>query len=89
MQPWSRPPLPLHDARPLPPLPGVNFAPGPAFIRRELGIGMIAFASGAAALLALRRLQNEPAALPVALSIAALAIVVLGPALAVRSFRNA
>jgi membrane peptidoglycan carboxypeptidase len=82
-------PLPLHNAPPLPPLPGVDFTPGPSFIWWELVVGMIAFASGVAMLLAVRRLLNERAALRVAVSIAAVAIVVLGAAVAVRSFRNA
>ena len=82
-------PLPLRDARPLPAMPGVAFAPGPAFVLWELVAGVLASAAGAAALLAVRRVRREPAALRAAVSIAAVAVLVLGAALAVRSFRAA
>ncbi len=82
-------PLPLRDARPLPPLRGVNFAPGPAFIWWELVAGMIVLIGGIAALLTVRRLHRGRAALRAAAAIAAIAIVVLGAALAFRSFRAA
>ena len=82
-------PLPLRNARPLPSLHGLDFAPGPAFVWWELAAGLTVLAAGAAALLALRRLRPGPAALYAAASIAAVAIVLLGSALAIRSFRIA
>jgi hypothetical protein len=82
-------PLPLRNAQPLPPLVGVDFAPGPAFVWWQLVAGITAFTAGAAALMAVRRLPQKSAALRVAVLIAAVAIVVLGAALAIRSFRAA
>jgi membrane peptidoglycan carboxypeptidase len=82
-------PLPLRGARPLPPLGGVSFAAPPAFVWWQLIAGLTAFLGGVAALLALRRYRHEPAVLRAAVSVAALAIVVLGAVLAVRAFRAA
>jgi membrane peptidoglycan carboxypeptidase len=82
-------PLSLRDTRPLPPVRGVSFAAPPAFVWWQLIAGLIAFLGGLAALLALRRLRHEPAALRALVSVAAVAIVVLGAALAVRAFRAA
>ncbi len=82
-------PLPLTSGRPLPPLTGVDFAPGPAFTWWELVTGLLAFAFGVAALIVARRLPQMSTALRAAASIPAIAIVVLGAALVVRSFRSA
>jgi hypothetical protein len=82
-------PLPLRTGRPLPPLTGVDFAPGPAFVWWELVTGLVAFALGVAALTVARHLPQMSTALRVAVSIAAIAIAVLGAALVVRSFRSA
>ena len=82
-------PLPLHDARPLPPLTGIDLTPGSAFIWWELAAGTTALAAGVVGLVSVRRLQNVSAASRLALSIAAAAIAVLGAAIAIRSFRSA
>jgi hypothetical protein len=55
----------------------------------ELVTGLVAFAVGIAALIVARRFPQMSTALRVAVSIAAVAIVVLGAALVVRSFRSA
>ena len=81
-------PLPLRDARPLPPLQAVGFAPGPAFVWWELVVGLLAFAAGVALVFALPRLERGPAS-RVASAVAAAAVIVLGAALAIRSFRTA
>jgi membrane peptidoglycan carboxypeptidase len=82
-------PLPLRAARPLPALVEVDFAPGPAFIWWELVVGLIAIAAALAVLRATRRLRTGPASLRFAVSMSAVAIVVVGAALAMRSFRTA
>ena len=82
-------PLRLRAGRPLPPLTGVDFAPGPAFVWWELVTGVVAFALGVAGLIVARRLLHRSTALRVAASIAAIAILVIGAALVVRSFRSA
>jgi penicillin-binding protein 1A len=81
--------LQLRDAPPLPPLRGVDFASGPAFVWWELGAGLAALVAGVAALVAMRRLRHQPGALYTAASIAAVATIVLGAAFAMRSFRTA
>ncbi len=79
--------LPLRDARPLPAVRGIDFSPGPAFVWWRLVTGLIVVALGGAGLLAVRRLRARPAALRVPVSAAAVAIVLLGAAIAIRSFR--
>jgi penicillin-binding protein 1A len=80
--------LPLRNAAPLPPLRGLDFAPGPAFLWWELAAGLIAFAAGIGLALVLTRLNREPAP-RVAAIVGASAAIVLGAALAIRSFRTA
>jgi penicillin-binding protein 1A len=81
-------PLPLRNAPPLHALVGVDLASGPAFVWWELAVGMIAIVGGVAALLAVRRRAGS-AAPRAAVSIAVVATIVLGAALAMRSFRAA
>jgi hypothetical protein len=73
----------------LPPLTGVDFASDQRSCGGELVTGLVAFALGVAALVAARHLPQMSTAFRVAVSIAAIAIAVLGAALVVRSFRSA
>ena len=81
-------PLPIRNASPLPALPGLDLAPGPAFLWWELAAGALSLAAGAV-LLALHRLHRGPAAYRSAIAVAAVVILVIGAALAIRSFRTA
>ena len=79
-------PLRLRSGAVLPPVTGVALAPGPAFVWWELGLGLGAAALGLAALLAIR-VRTLPGTAVV--RVALLAVVLLGAAAAVQSFRVA
>jgi penicillin-binding protein 1A len=81
-------PLPLAGGRTLPPVHGVDLAPGPAFVWWEFALGAAFALAGVAALLALRRLRLEGAArlwLARAASVGALGV---GAAIVIGSFRS-
>jgi membrane peptidoglycan carboxypeptidase len=82
-------PLPLRNGRALPPVHGVDLAAGPAFVWWQLALGAAITSAGVLALLGSRlpRLRTRRA-LPL-LRVLALAAVVLGAAVVVRSFRTA
>jgi membrane peptidoglycan carboxypeptidase len=81
-------PLPLRRARPLPPVRGVDLVPGPAFVWWELGAGLAVAVAGVAAMVAARHFRTRPGSLRAAVSLVAVAIFVVGTALAMRSFRT-
>lgn len=82
-------PLRLRTGAALTPLRGVDLAPGPAFVWWQLVLGMAIVLLGAAGLAAtrLRRAQIPHGLL--ALRLGLLAVVVIGAAAIVRSFRTA
>lgn len=80
-------PLRLKDAAPLAPTVGVDLSVGPAFVWRELLVGVLAAALGAGVLLISRLPRLGGLRLPLTVRVVSLLAVVLGAAVAVRSFR--
>jgi penicillin-binding protein 1A len=81
-------PLPLRDHASLPPLRGVDVAPGPAFVWWQLACGGVILAASIVALLGRRRVRSSPLRLTLAVWTVATVGFILGAALVVRSFRN-
>ena len=71
------------------PVAGVTLAPGPAFVWWQLAAGAAAFLAGAVVLLLRRRLRLDLRGGTLLLRLAALAALVAGAAIVVRSFRVA
>ena len=84
-----RRPLHLRSNVALPPVRGVDFAPGPAFVWWELALGMTIVACGAAALVVSRVPRFRAVHGIVAVRAASVALALLGAATIVRSFRSA
>ncbi len=82
-------PLHLRAGITLPPVRGVNLAPGPAFIWWELTLGATIALLGAAALIASRAPRLRAAHGTIAIRALSLALALLGAATIVRSFRTA
>jgi penicillin-binding protein 1A len=82
-------PLRLQAGVTLPPLTGVDLAPGPAFVWWQLALGTAVTVLGAVALAALRQPRFHVAHGLLALRLAALVLVVIGIGAATRSFRTA
>lgn len=80
-------PLRLNGAAPLAPIAGVDLSVGPAFVWRELLVGVLAAALGAAVLLISRLLRLGGVRIPLVVRVVSLLAVVLGTAVVVRSFR--
>jgi Transglycosylase len=81
-------PLPLRGGSPLPPVTGVDFAPGPAFVWSRLGLGAALIALAVAGWFAVRRLALRPAFAAFAVRAALALVIVVGFATVVRSFRT-
>ena len=82
-------PLRLHRGPALPPIRGVDFVAGPAFVWWELAVGAAVVALGAAVLLASRLPRFRPVRGLVAIRVLSLVLALLGAAAVVRSFRSA
>jgi penicillin-binding protein 1A len=85
----ARRPLPLRGGSGLPPIRGVDFAPGPAFVWWELAAGGAVVLLGAAALMASRLPRFRTIHGLIAIRAACLVLALLGAAAVVRSFRSA
>jgi penicillin-binding protein 1A len=81
-------PLQLAGGRALPPVVGVDLSPGPAFLWWQFALGTAIAIGGGAALLALRRLRLDGAAVLWAARACSAAALVVGAAVVVRSFRS-
>lgn len=79
-------PLRLRTGTALPPVEGVNLVPGPPFVWWELGLGIAAIVVGIVAIVVSRRRLHRGAPVDRLLLVA---VVLLGAAVVVRSFRNA
>jgi penicillin-binding protein 1A len=82
-------PLRLRGGPTLPPRRGVELSPGPAFVWSELAFGACIVLLASVALIASRLPRFRVGSAIVAVRIASVALVVLGLALIVRSFRTA
>jgi membrane peptidoglycan carboxypeptidase len=80
-------PLRLADGRVLPPVRGVELAPGPAFVWWELALGAAVAVAGAVALVLLRRLRADGVAGLWAARVVSAGALVAGAAVVIRSFR--
>lgn len=81
--------LRLHGGATLPPLRGVELAPGAAFVWWQLALGTMTALGAVAALLVSRLPRLQTAHAPVAIRALLVALCLLGAAVAVRSFRTA
>lgn len=82
-------PLPVRNGPTLPAVRGVDLAPGPAFVWWKLGLGVAIAVSGAVVFSAARPLGLGRPGGVLVLRAPALALLVLGLATVVRSFRTA
>jgi membrane peptidoglycan carboxypeptidase len=82
-------PLRLRSGVILPPVRGVDLAPGPAFVWWQLGLGIAIIVIGAPGLVATQLRRGRPPRGVLVLRLALLAGVVIGAAAIVRSFRTA
>lgn len=82
-------PLRLEGGKTLPPIRGVDFAPGPAFVWWQLGLGAAVAFLGLAALITTRLPRLRIAHGIVALRIASLVLFLVGISAVFRSFRTA
>ena len=82
-------PLELHSGRPLPPVRGVSFAPGPAFVWWELAVGAVVVVLGAVVVFGSRLPRFRPIRGVISIRLASLTLVVLGAAAVARAFRSA
>jgi len=82
-------PLALRSGRPLPPLRGVSFAPGPPFVWWELAAGAAVVLLGAVIVFGSRLPRFRPIRGLVAIRLASLALVVFGATAVARAFRSA
>ncbi len=80
-------PLPIRGARPIAPVRGVDFAPGPAFVWRELALGAAVTTAALLGFVALRRRTLSIPLLRLATQTALGLVLILGAAAIVRSFR--
>jgi hypothetical protein len=81
-------PLRLQRGRALPPVRGLDLAPGPAFVWWQLALGAGVAASGLLALLGLRLPRLRVIRLVPVLRLLALIVILFGAATVVRSFRS-
>ena len=81
--------LRLRGGVTLPPVQGVDLAPGPAFVWWQLALGLVTALLAVAALLVSRLPRFRAAHGTVAIRVMLVALCVLGAAVAVRSFRTA
>jgi membrane peptidoglycan carboxypeptidase len=82
-------PLRLRSGVTLPPLRGVDLAPGPAFVWWQLALGALAVLAAAAALVTTRLRGGRLGGSALVLWLLLLAVVVIGAAAIVHSFRTA
>jgi membrane peptidoglycan carboxypeptidase len=82
-------PLRLRSGVTLPPLRGVDLAPGPAFVWWQLALGALAVLAAAAALVTTRLRDGRLGGTALVLKLLLLAVVVIGAAAIVHSFRTA
>jgi membrane peptidoglycan carboxypeptidase len=82
-------PLALRSGHPLPPVRGVGFAPGPAFVWSQLAAGLALVLLGAVVVFGSRLPRFRPIRGVVAIRLASLALVVFGAAAVARAFRSA
>ena len=82
-------PLRLRVGRPLAPMLGVDFAPGPAFVWWKLALGVAIAIAGASMILVSRTARFRRARGMLVVRLPAVALIVMGFATAVRSFRSA
>jgi penicillin-binding protein 1A len=80
-------PLPIRGALALPPVTGVDYEPGPAFVWRQLGVGALVLALGLAGFVLVRRRRLPLPAARFAAQVALVLVVLIGAATIVRSFR--